>query len=376
MEFLHLKFLGNEWLAWLSAFLTFMVVFFGLRTAKQTLIRRIGAVSEQTTTNLDDLAVGLLKCTKTYSIAAISFFAGVQALSIPAQADLMISKSLILFLLIQSSIWGSSAITFWIERYMKKRASEDLAVATTVGLISFMAKLLLYSTIVLLALSNFGINITALVAGLGVGGIAVALAAQNILGDLFASLTIVLDKPFIVGDFIIVGEFLGTIEHIGLKTTRLRSLSGEQLIFSNADLLQSRIRNYKRMNERRVVFSVRVTHQTPIEKLKCIPQIIRQTIERNSMVRFDRSHFNAISEFALNIETVFWVKSPDYNVYMDVQQEFNLEILRQFREEGIQFAYPTQSVFLDHHRRADVRAQAESSWTVPHVSRESTMEKQ
>ncbi len=353
MEFLHLKFLGNEWVNWIAAALTFFVAFLILRTARGILIRRLDVVSKQTATHLDDLALDLLKSTKTYSIAAVSLFAGVQLLSISAQASLVVGKGLILFLLIQSSVWGSRVITFWIERYMKKRANEDLAVATTVGLISFMAKVLLYSTILLLALSNFGINITALIAGLGVGGIAVALAAQNILGDLFASLTIVLDKPFIVGDFIIVGEFLGTIEHIGLKTTRLRSLSGEQLIFSNADLLQSRIRNYKRMNERRVVFSVRVVHQTPLEKIRRIPQLIRETVERNSLARFDRSHFNAIGDFALNVETVYWVKSPDYNVYMDVQQEFNLEILRRLREEGIHLAYPTQSVFLGSRRQSD-----------------------
>lgn len=367
MEFLHLKFLGNEWVTWLIAFLTVLFAFFFLRTVRKTLIHRIGTAVKQTAVNFNDIALELLKCTKTYSIAAVSFFAGVQLLSIPAQADLVIGKCLILFLLIQSSIWGSCAITFWIERYMKKRASEDLAVATTVGLISFMAKVLLYSTIFLLALSNFGINITALVAGLGVGGIAVALAAQNILGDLFASLTIVLDKPFIVGDFIIVGEFLGTIEHIGLKTTRLRSLSGEQLIFSNADLLQSRIRNYKRMNERRVVFSVRVIHQTPLEKLKRIPEIIRETIERNSLARFDRCHFNSIGEFALNIETVYWVGSPDYAVYMNVQQEFNLEILRRFGDEGIQFAYPTQNIFLRQRKYSGVQTAegTANQWAAP-----------
>lgn len=351
MDFLHLKFLGNDYLTWIFALLTALGVFFVVRTIQRILIKRISLIAAHTETKLDDLALELIKGTKTFSIAAVSFFFGSGPLTIPSHIDLVLSRILILVLIIQSSIWGLNAINFWIENYMKEKAKEDLAVATTVGLISFVAKLLLYSALALLTLSNFGINITTLVAGLGVGGIAVALAAQNILGDLFASLTIVFDKPFIVGDFIIVGEFMGTIEHIGLKTTRLRSLSGEQLIFSNTDLLQSRIRNYKRMNERRVVFSVKVTHETPIDKLKSIPLKIRELVEKNPFARFDRGHFNAISEYCMNVETVYWVKSAEYSVYMDVQQELNLEIVHWFRQEGIELAYPTRNLYLNQVRQ-------------------------
>ncbi len=171
----------------------------------------------------------------------------------------------------------------------------------------------------LLALDNLGVDVTALVAGLGVGGIAVALAVQSILGDLFASLSIVLDKPFVIGDFIIVGDLLGTVENVGIKTTRVRSLSGEQLIFSNADLLNSRIRNYGRMYERRVVFTVGVTYDTPRHKLE---------------------------DFSLDFETVYYVQDPAYNLYMDIQQAINLELYQRFADEGIEFAYPTQTLFL------------------------------
>jgi len=207
--------------------------------------------------------------------------------------------------------------------------------------------LILWSVIVLMALENVGIDITALVAGLGVGGIAVALAVQNILGDLFASLSIVLDKPFVIGDFIIIGDYMGTVEHIGLKTTRIRSLSGEQLVFANNDLLQSRIRNFKRMYERRVVFNLGVVYQTPHEKLQKIPQIVREIIEQQHPVRFDRAHFKSFGDFSLNFEVVYWVQNPDYTVYMDIQQAINLEIYRRFAEEGIEFAYPTQSIFVE-----------------------------
>jgi small-conductance mechanosensitive channel len=199
----------------------------------------------------------------------------------------------------------------------------------------------------LLILDNLGIDITALVAGLGVGGIAVALAVQNILGDLFASLSIVLDKPFAVGDFIIIDDYLGSVEHVGLKTTRLRSLSGEQLVMSNADLLSSRIRNYGRMYERRIVFSLGVTYQTPRDKLKKIPGIIRDAVEAQDQTRFDRSHFKGYGSFSLDFETVYHVLQPDYNLYMDIQQAVNFAIHERFEAEGIEFAYPTQTLFVE-----------------------------
>jgi small-conductance mechanosensitive channel len=195
-------------------------------------------------------------------------------------------------------------------------------------------------------LENLNFDVSALVASLGVGGIAVALAAQNILGDLFASLSILFDKPFVVGDFIIVDDLPGTVEKVGLKTTRVRSLFGEQLVFSNNDLLSSRIKNYKRMEERRVVFPLGVTYQTGAEQLELIPGIIKKTIEKQEKVRFDRSHFKGYGDFALLFETVYWVTEPDYNLYMDIQQKINLELFHLFEEQGIEFAYPTQTIHL------------------------------
>jgi small-conductance mechanosensitive channel len=196
-------------------------------------------------------------------------------------------------------------------------------------------------------LDNLGVDITALIAGLGVGGIAVALAVQTVLGDLFASLSIALDKPFVVGDFLIVDDLLGSVEFVGLKTTRLRSLSGEQLVFSNSDLLNSRIRNYGRMYERRTAFDIGVTYQTPREKLKKIPDIIRTAIEKQDDTRFDRSHFKAYGDFSLNYETVYYISGPDYNKYMDIQQAINFEIHAAFEREQIEFAYPTQTIFVE-----------------------------
>jgi small-conductance mechanosensitive channel len=209
-----------------------------------------------------------------------------------------------------------------------------------------LGRLATWVVVLLLGLDNLGIDVTALVAGLGVTGIAVALAVQNILGDLFASLSIVLDKPFVIGDFLAVGDMMGSVEYVGLKTTRLRSLSGEQLVFSNSDLLGSRIRNFGRMAERRALFTIGVTYQTPREKLERIPQMIREAVEAQPQTRFDRSHFARYGDSAITFETVYYVTVPEYPVYMDIQQAINLRIHEAFEREGIEFAYPTQTVFL------------------------------
>ncbi|MGB3051563.1 MAG: mechanosensitive ion channel family protein, partial [Polyangiales bacterium] len=232
----------------------------------------------------------------------------------------------------------------WLEHY--RQTEEDGANRTTMNALSFIARLVLWITVFLLVIDNLGIDVTALVAGMGIGGIAIALAVQNILSDLFASLSIVLDKPFVNGDFIVVGDMAGSVEHVGIKTTRIRSISGEQLVFSNSDLLQSRVRNFGRMEQRRVVFSLGVTYQTPAEKLERIPSLIRAAIEAQDSVRFDRSHFASYGDSALNFETVYYVESSDYAQHMDILQAINLRIYRTFEDEGIEFAYPTQTLFV------------------------------
>jgi len=214
--------------------------------------------------------------------------------------------------------------------------------------LGFVIKLLLWSIVMLLALDNLGIDVTALVAGLGVGGIAVALAVQNVLGDLFASLSIVLDKPFVIGDFVVVDTLSGTVEHVGLKTTRIRSISGEQIIVSNADLLKSRIRNYKRMQERRVVFAIGVEYRTPAAKLERIPDWLREIVSAQSNLRFDRAHLVSFGDSAIMYEVVYFVTDSDYLRYVDNQQEINLGIVRRFEAEGVRFAYPSRTVYVRH----------------------------
>ncbi len=203
---------------------------------------------------------------------------------------------------------------------------------------------MLWAVILLAMLSNLGVNITAFVASLGVGGIAVALAVQNILGDVFASLSIAVDKPFEVGDFIVVGTLAGTVEHVGLKTTRIRSLGGEQIVMANADMISSTIQNYKRLQERRIVFEFRLTYDCSTEQVRQVTQRVQEIIKREELARFDRCHFRNFGESALEFETVYIVLDASYNVYMDVQQRINLSIMKAVAELGACFAFPARTV--------------------------------
>ncbi|MEE9167149.1 MAG: mechanosensitive ion channel family protein [Candidatus Neomarinimicrobiota bacterium] len=341
-------FYGNSVQQWLIALVMAFLVVVVLSFLKGLISRRLRKPAERADTFMVDLVVEITKRIKFMFLFVVAIYVGSLLLSLPGGLSSVISKVVILALLGQSAIWGAGAISLWVRRYQEKSIEkEDSAGSAALNALGFILRLILWTFIFLLALDNLGINITALIAGLGVGGVAVALALQNILGDLFASLSIIIDKPFVLGDSIVVDDFRGTVEHIGLKSTRIRSLSGEQLIFSNNDLLRSRIRNYKRMKERRVGFSLGVVYQTPPEKLAAIPGIIREIVESQKPVRFDRSHFKEYKDFALSFETVYWMEVPDYNVYMDIQQAINLEIFRRFKKEGIEFAYPTQTLYFE-----------------------------
>jgi small-conductance mechanosensitive channel len=195
-------------------------------------------------------------------------------------------------------------------------------------------------------LDNLGFRINTVIAGLGIGGIAVALAAQTILGDLFAYFTIMFDRPFEIGDFIIVGDYMGAVDRLGVKTTRINSLGGEQIIISNKDLTDSRVRNYKRMEKRRVVFRLGVTYQTPLAKLREIPEVIAGIIRGIEDTAFDRAHFFSYGDFSLVVEVVYYVLGSDYTKYMNIQEQINFRIYEEFERRKIEFAYPTQTLYL------------------------------
>lgn len=346
MENLDKLFLNNSLQQWIYAVAATVAIIVLLRLLQHFLVRRLSSLAKRTATQWDDVAVGLIARTKIWFVLVVGLYAGSLLLVVPDHIRSMLSHLLLITLLVQAGVWGLAVIATFHEFYQQRALKNNPAAVASINVISLIIKFVLWSSILLLALNNMGINVTSLIAGLGIGGIAIALALQNILGDLFASLSIVLDKPFVNGDFIIIGDFMGAVEYIGLKTTRVRSLSGEQLVFSNSDLLNSRIRNYGRMFERRVVFSIGVTYQTPREKLKQIPDIIKKIIESKEYTRFDRCHFMNYGDYALKFETVYYVLSPDYNIYMDIQQTIYFEIHEHFEKEQIQFAYPTQQLYV------------------------------
>ncbi|OIO71787.1 MAG: mechanosensitive ion channel protein MscS [Zetaproteobacteria bacterium CG1_02_53_45] len=333
----------QTWIIALAIALTTMVVVGVVRFISMKYLHKL---VDQRAASAWDILLKVIGRTSWFFIFILALFVGSLVVELPENVHRFLDSITIISLLIQAGLWASLTLQLGIDQYRKHKITEDPASVTTLNVLSFIGKVMLWAFVLLLVLDNLGVNITALVAGMGIGGIAIALAVQAILGDLFSSLSIVLDKPFVIGDFLIVGDLLGTVEHVGLKTTRLRSLSGEQLIFSNSDLLSSRIRNYGRMYERRVLFNIGVTYQTPREKLIRIPEIISDAVAQQDKTRFDRSNFKEYGNFSLNFESVYYVLGPDYNEYMNIQQAINLCIHEAFEHEGIEFAYPTQTLFV------------------------------
>ncbi len=347
MEFLEIQVASNTLQDWLIAAIVTIFALLLTSITKYVSTKQLIRLERRNEAPIWPILLAVIRRTKWLFVFILALFIGILFIEIPAPSRKIINSIVIVTLVIQGGLWAAIALQVMIEQYRQKQLDKDPASVTTLNVLNFIGRIVLWSIVLLLILDNLGVNITALVAGLGVGGIAVALAMQTILGDLFASLSIVLDKPFVVGDFLIVGDLLGSVEYVGLKTTRLRSLSGEQLVFSNSDLLTSRIRNFGRMYERRVPFELGVTYQTPRDKLVKIPEIIREAVERQEKTRFDRSHFKEYGDFALVFESVYYVQGPDYNLYMDIQQAINLHIHERFEQEGIEFAYPTQTLFVE-----------------------------
>ncbi|MEW5825608.1 MAG: mechanosensitive ion channel domain-containing protein [Candidatus Bipolaricaulota bacterium] len=344
MGFFDQTFYHNAAWQWFAAVGVVIATWFVLQIAARLAIRRLRAAAARTEGQFDDLLVELLRKTRFVLVSVIAAYAGSRFLSLPTDAVSILRTLFILAFLAQAGTWGNGLVSFWLGRAVQKRYGDDGGAATSLAALSFVLKVVIWSVILLLALDNLGVDVTGLIAGLGIGGIAIALGLQSILRDLFASLSIVVDRPFVIGDFIAVGDFSGTVERIGLKTTRVRSLSGEQLVFSNNDLLESRLRNFMRMAERRVSFGFGLAFDTPAQILGTVPTLVREQIERVSSVRFDRAHLKSIGDSVLTFEVVFYVLENDYSVFMDAQQKILLGILAEFEARGIRLAHPTQTV--------------------------------
>jgi small-conductance mechanosensitive channel len=342
----HLPLFSNSLLAWgiaLGVAAVTLSVLLAIRRLVRSYYRRVQGTAE---TELLEIPTQVLSRTTLLLLLVVALFLGAQWLTMSQTTQRVLTSAITIALFWQTGIWLTTAASIWLDRKRQRSLATDRAAVGSLGIISFVVSVVIWAMVLLLTLDNLGIDITALIAGLGIGGIAVALAVQNVLGDLFASLSITLDRPFVIGDFLIVDDFMGSVEYIGIKSTRLRSLSGEQIVISNSDLLGSRVRNYGRMSERRVVFGTSVTYETPLEHIERIPQLIRQIVEAQGNTRFDRSHFAKHAAASLDFETVYYVLSADYNKYMDIQQAINVRLHRELLAMGVEFAYPTQKLFV------------------------------
>ena len=325
-----LEVFANSWLTWLTAVSVATGVFLLLLAGRRTVRFYQKRLTESGQAEWLHIPLLVLGRTALPFFLALALFAGAQLLAIGTVGSRIVTSAVTIALFWQAGIWASAAAAAWLEAKRRKGLATDRAAVSSLGIIGFIVNIAIWAFVVLLTLDNLGIDITALVAGLGIGGIAVALAVQNIFSDLFASLSITLDRPFVVGDFLSVGDVLGTVESIGIKSTRLRSLSGEQIVMPNADLLGSRVRNFGRMMERRVVFTTSVTYETPLDRIAAIPALIRGLVEEHEDTRFDRSHFARHGAVSLDFETVYFCR-------LELQRAF-VELHERTAERGVQSA--------------------------------------
>ncbi|MDP3294370.1 MAG: mechanosensitive ion channel family protein [Nevskia sp.] len=327
----------SDWLVAVAVALTIMLVVFAVQ---RLLIRWLSNWQRPKATKMDPALINAVESTKLWLIVFVALYVGSQYLELGKKTELILDRVVTVAVFLQVGLWLGAILDFWIATSRMRAELTDVGTATSLSALNFIGKLLLWMMMLLFILDNLGINVTALVASLGIGGIAVALAVQNILGDLFASLSIVVDKPFVIGDAVAVDGYSGTVEHVGLKTTRLRSDTGEQLIFSNSDLLKARLRNYKRMHERRVMMVIDVEFSTPVEVVETIPGLVRDIVSSQPQTKMDRVHLRGLVGGAYQFELVYWMLDPAYGLFMDTRQQVLLAIVRRFEADGIRFLFP------------------------------------
>ena len=350
-EFLDQTLWGNTFQAYLVALGIFIVGMIILIIFKKIILSRLKKWAEKTETTLDDLLIRGIEKSILPVLYLIIFYLAIDSLTLAPDVDKGIRIGAVILVTFFVIRLFTSTLKYVLAAYVKRKSPEeedaDRRLKQIRG-ITIIFNFIIWVVGFIFLLDNLGFEISAVIAGLGIGGIAIALAAQAILGDLFSYFVIFFDRPFEIGDFVnLGGEFVGNIEYIGIKTTRIRSLSGEQIVVSNTDLTNSRVRNFKRMERRRVLFRLGVIYQTTADQLEEIPKIVREIIEKKEDTVFDRGHFANYGDFSLNFEFVYFVIGSDYVKYMDTQEKINMEIYRSFENKGIEFAYPTQTLFVN-----------------------------
>jgi small-conductance mechanosensitive channel len=340
------SYFGNTVLSYLTSLAILLGGMAAIYVFKRYILSRLKKLAESSATNLDDLLVKAIERTLVPILYFGVLYASVHTLSLSKDFERGFNIAAIVLITILAVRTLTAAVHHLLRTYSKASSGSEEGEKQLKG-IGGLLNFVIWVLALLFLLDNMGVQISAVVAGLGIGGIAVALAAQAVLGDLFSYFVIFFDKPFAVGDFIVVGDKMGVVENVGIKTTRLRALGGEQLVFSNTDLTNSRVHNFKKMERRRIVFKLGVTYQTSSEKLRRIPQMVKDIILSQAEAEFDRGHFASYGDFSLNFEFVYYVIGADYAKYMDVQQAINLAVFEAFEKEGIEFAYPSQTLFVN-----------------------------
>jgi len=340
--------LGISLANWLAMLCIILLSFTLARTIIGFVLRNLRTRAEKPGAHVSHIAIQVLSSTSNTLLLLAAILIGVGILDLPDRWLTRVSSLWFVVAALQAGLWANRAVALALHHYFVKHSQADVYQGSALATLSLWgAKVLLWAVVGLAMLSNLGVNITAFVASLGVGGIAIALAVQNILGDVFASLSIAVDKPFEVGDFIVVGSLAGTVEHVGLKTTRIRSLGGEQIVMANAEMIGSTIQNYKKLQERRIVFKFGLTYASQPKQIRQVTAALKDIIQRQDKTRFDRAHLLAFGDSSLDFEVVYIVLDASYNLYMDIQQAINLEMMEAFAKIGVRFALSSRSLYVE-----------------------------
>jgi len=347
LQFLNLSIWGQSLSDWALAALAFALTVTLIPLLRRYLRAKAAAYAGEDQPRAIALFAYLVQHTSRVVLWTAALFAAEKCLTLPRQIDRVFGVLIIVGIGLQMGIWILAAVRFAI---MRSQPGKDPRLASSFNVLMFTAGLLVWTVLTLLVLENLGVNVTALVAGLGVGGIAIALAMQTVLGDLFASLSIALDRPFAVGDWLRFDDCDGTVERIGIKSTRIRSVTGEQLILSNTDLLKSRIHNLGRMTERRALFSIAISYENSPALLEQVPKLIEAAVRSHPGTIFGYCLLQQIGDAALSYQVYFQVQHREAFDLVLAIDAVNRRILSLFHQAGVQLAHPMHVIHV--HDRA------------------------
>jgi small-conductance mechanosensitive channel len=346
MDYLEIQFWDNTVLDWIKAAAIFISVFIVLKIVKNILVNKLSKIVEGTKSNFDDIFLKVVEQTKDLFLLLAGIYSGMQILNIPESWQGITNKVFMVITALQTGLWLGGFVNYMTSHREQEEA--DKQEKTAVHAFGLFGKIIIWSIIAMVAIQNItGMKMDALITSLGIGGIAIGLAVQNILKDLFASLSIFLDKPFLVGDFIVVDDLSGTVQNIGLKSTRIMTLLGDEVIFSNSDLLESRIHNYRKMERRLVITKIGVATETPHAVLKELPSLFKKIIEGQENATFDRSNLAEFNDYTFDYEIVYHIESADFTLYMNTKEAIYLEIIKRLQEKNVSMPYPTQAVIVN-----------------------------